>query len=109
MTVQIIRHVATMDRGTQPPVMRDDVLRAVERLGSEFTSSDVAAALNVREYRVRAVMAWLARSGKIAAAGSRKCFSTRQRYGWYWVMTYRRVGEYGTESLGILSRALGFK
>ncbi len=107
MTVQIIRHVATMDRGTQPPVMRDDVLRAVERLGSEFTSSDVAAALNVREYRVRAVMAWLARSGKIAAAGERKCFSTRQRHGWYMVTTYRLVGEYSLDSFRLLSLAFG--
>lgn len=109
MTVQIIRHVSTMDRGTQAHVRRADVLRAVELIGPEFTSSDVAEALNVREYKVRAAMAWLARSGKIVVAGSRKCLSTRQRYGWYWVMTYRCVGEYSAESMGILSRALGFK
>jgi transcription initiation factor IIE alpha subunit len=107
VTVQIIRHVSTMDRGQQPAVRRSDVLRAVNRMGDEFTSSDVAAALNVREYKVRAVMAWLRRAGKIAAAGERKCFSTRQRHGWYMVTTYRLVGEYSLDSFRLLSRAFG--
>ena len=94
-----------------PHIKCDEVYSALQRLAQPecFTSRDVAEAMRVREYRVRAAMAWLVRSGKILRVGACRCYSRKRQQAWHWVATYQVAPAWraDVDSVAILTRAFG--
>jgi hypothetical protein len=83
-------------------VTTDSVLEAIDNLDIlSFTTFEVAMAMRVDEYPVRAAVSWLLKFGAIRRCGARKCMTKpvrreRNRYEPgkcepYWANTYERV------------------
>ena len=67
---QVIRNVTTLDRGPVPRRSTAEVVfKAVIKEGGEFTTRDVAAAVGVDEYSVRAALSWLIKRKVVELVG----------------------------------------
>ena len=67
---QIIRNVTTLDRGpVQSRSTAEVVFEAVMKEMEEFTTRDVAAAVGVDEYSVRAALSWLLKRKVVELVG----------------------------------------
>ncbi|MBN8285467.1 hypothetical protein [Zoogloea sp.] len=67
---QIIRNVTTLDRHPAPRRSTAEIVcQSVMAQGGEFTTRDIAEAVGVDEYSVRAALSWLLKRKIVAPAG----------------------------------------
>lgn len=67
---KIIRNVSTLDRGPVVRATTDEVLKAVRDYQGDFTTYDIARALGIEEYPVRAAMSWLVKRQIVERIGT---------------------------------------
>lgn len=100
------------------PVTKETVLEAIKAFSIEtFTTFEIAEAMGVEEYPVRAAVSWLIKGKLIEKAGARKLWTKpvrRERRGFvpgkcepYWATTYQLKIQ-TTADFMALNRVFGF-